>query len=191
MTRKKRRYTHPSHRKYVHLLLLLISIVAAILVLRNETLHAYVLHLGNLGFVGAIIAGMFFVSTFTIAPASIVLFILAQSYPFWLISILAGFGAMIGDLTIFQIIRERELDDELMDLFREMGGKKIIHIFQSKSLRWTLPFIGALIIISPIPDELGIGLMGISKLKMPKFLLISYILNTIGIFFLLSAISLF
>jgi len=51
--------------------------------------------------------------------------------------------------------------------------------------------VGALIIISPLPDELGVSLMGISKLKWYRFLLLSFTLNTLGIFFLLSAVHVF
>jgi hypothetical protein len=184
MKRKKSRIQ--VKKRYSHYIFLAFSLILTVIILQNSNLHSYLLHLENFGFLGAIAAGIFFVSTFTVAPASIVLFILAESYPFWYIALCAGFGAMIGDLTIFQLIRENDFADDLVDIFRHFGGKKIIHVFHSKSLRWTLPFIGALIIVSPMPDEIGVSLMGISKLKTYKFIFLSYILNTIGILLLLS-----
>jgi hypothetical protein len=50
-----------------------------------------------------------------------------------------------------------------------------------------LPVIGAIIIASPLPDEVGISLMGLSKISTPKFIFISYILNSIGLFLIISA----
>ena len=50
-----------------------------------------------------------------------------------------------------------------------------------------LPIIGAIIIASPFPDEIGVSLMGLSKLSTPKFIFISYILNSIGLFLIVSA----
>jgi uncharacterized membrane protein YdjX (TVP38/TMEM64 family) len=173
--------------RFKNLTLLVISIIFAYFLFRNEALHGYLLHLGKYEYIGAFVSGLFFVSTFTIVPASIVLFILAETLPVWSIAFIAGAGAMLGDLTIFQFFRNDETDKEIFALFKQMGGRNLLHLLQTKHLRWTIPFIGALIIISPLPDELGVSLMGLSKLKVQYFLVLSYILNTIGVFLLLSA----
>jgi hypothetical protein len=185
MIRKKKK-TINGYR-YKNLTLLFLSVIVALVVFRNESFHTYLLHLGTFEYIGAFLAGLFFVSTFTIAPASIVLFILAETLPIWSIAFVAGTGAMLGDFIIFQFFRNNETDKEIFALFKQMGGKNLLHLLHTKHLRWTMPLIGALIIISPLPDELGVSLMGISKLKIYSFLAISYILNTIGIFILLSA----
>jgi len=62
--------------------------------------------------------------------------------------------------------------------------KKVLH---TKYFSWTLPVIGAIIIASPFPDEIGVSLMGISKMKTYQFILISFLLNAIGIFLVVSA----
>ena len=112
MTRNKKKLT--PHKKingykFKNLTFLLISFILAIYMVRNEVLHEYLLHLGNLEYIGAFFAGFFFVSTFTIAPASIVLYILTDSLPVWSIALVAGFGAVLGDTTIFQYIRQTNL----------------------------------------------------------------------------------
>ncbi len=64
-------------------------------------------------------------------------------------------------------------------------GKRLDRIFHLRFFRFFIPFIGALIIASPFPDEIGLAMMGIVKLE-PKFLVpISFILNSIGILILL------
>jgi hypothetical protein len=47
--------------------------------------------------------------------------------------------------------------------------------------RAVMPFLGALIIASPLPDELGLVFLGISKLKTRYFLPLSFVLNFFGI----------
>jgi len=42
-----------------------------------------------------------------------------------------------------------------------------------------------------LPDELGVGLMGISKLKTYQFIILSYVLNSIGIILVISATYIF
>ncbi len=185
MSRKKKHVA--SNYRYKNSVYFFISVIIAIGLFQNETIHAYLLQLERLEYLGAVVAGFFWVSTLAIAPASIVLFILAENLPIIPIALLGGLGALIGDSVIFRFIRHSNISDEILDIFNDLGGRKLTHLFQSRHLRWTWPFIGALIIISPLPDELGVSLMGISKLKFWQFALISFVLNSAGILLLLSA----
>ncbi|KKW19382.1 MAG: hypothetical protein UY63_C0015G0023, partial [Parcubacteria group bacterium GW2011_GWA2_51_10] len=54
-------------------------------------------------------------------------------------------------------------------------------IFKRRMFRWAIPFVGALIIASPLPDELGITLMGVSKMRASSLVAISYVMNSLGI----------
>ena len=94
---------------------------------------------------------------------------------------------MLSDITIFHFIRSKSLTDEIAHFFAYFGGNKIKHLLHSKYFSWTLPVLGAIIIASPLPDEFGIGLMGISKLKTYQFILLSFILNAVGIMLVVSA----
>jgi hypothetical protein len=44
-----------------------------------------------------------------------------------------------------------------------------------------LPVVGAVIIASPLPDELGLALLGFSRIDRRYFFAISYTMNFIGI----------
>jgi len=55
-------------------------------------------------------------------------------------------------------------------------------LFLSPFFTWLIPIAGAFIIASPLPDEIGISLMGLSKVKNWHFILITFLLNAIGIF---------
>jgi uncharacterized membrane protein YdjX (TVP38/TMEM64 family) len=174
------------HWKYKNLTFFILSLVVAYFVFQNETLHSYLLHLGNLGYVGAFFAGILFVSTFTVATGAIILLILAETLSPIEIGFIAGLGAVIGDFVIFRFIKDdlaREIK-QIYNLFdRNYHFKKI---FNSRYFSWTLPVMGAIIIASPLPDEIGVSLMGISKLKAYQFLFISFVLNAVGIFVVVS-----
>ena len=176
-----------NHWKYKNLTFLLISLVAAFFVFRNEALHTFLQHLGNFGYIGAFLAGMLFVSTFTVATGAIILLVLAETLSPIEIGLIAGLGAVVGDFAIFRFVKD-DLAREVTLIYNKIDGdhhlRKVLH---TKYFSWTLPVIGAAIIASPLPDEVGISLMGISKLKTYQFLLLSFILNAIGIFLIVSA----
>jgi len=139
----------------------------------------------HLGYLGAFITGGFFVSTFTVAPAAVVLFRLADTFNPYLIAIFAGAGAVIGDYIIFRFLRDGVFR-ELRALFHKMGGSYVTRLLYTPYLFWLMPFIGAIIIASPLPDEVGIGMMGFSKIRTWQFVLLSFSLNSLGIFVIIA-----
>ena len=172
--------------RYKNLTIFFLSILFAVFLSKNESFHSFLMHLGNFGYLGAFFTGIFFVSTFTVSSAVVVLFVLAESLTAWEIGVIAGLGAVVGDLTIFRLFKDRLLC-EIEPIYDRLGGNHIIKILHLKYFSWTLPVFGALIVASPFPDELGISLMGISKMKTYQFLVLSFILNAIGIFLVVSA----
>src|SRR3990167_3523767 len=162
------------HWKYKNLTFLVFSLVLAYFVLRNETLHNYLLHLGNFGYIGAFLAGILFVSTFTVATGAIILLVLAETLSPLEIGLIAGLGAVVGDMLIFRLVKD-SLTNEIEDIYNQMDRKKHLKkLFHSKYFNWLLPVLGSIIIASPLPDELGVSLMGISKMNTFKFMLLSY-----------------
>jgi len=89
---------------------------------------------------------------------------------------------MVGDFTIFKFVRDR-LMDEVKEVYEKIDHNNHVEkILHTKYFSWMFPVIGAIIIVSPLPDEIGVSLMGISKLKAYQFLILSFVLNFIGIF---------
>lgn len=181
--------SHPQHKKHTHVNLLLVAlgIVAAVILGRSPVFAALVLHLGAYSYLGAFIAGILFVCTATTGIGAVMLVILAKQLPIVQLCLTAGLGAVLADLVMFHIFKDG-LFEELEDIYNELHGRKLSHIFHSKAFRWTLPVIGAMIIASPLPDEFGVSLMGISKLSTMRFALLSWVLNSIGIFTAVSAL---
>lgn len=159
-----------------------ISIVAAILIVRSGVVHSLVASFQDFGVLGSFAAGIFFTSIFTTAPAIAVLGELSQARPIWEVVVLGGLGAMMGDYIIFRFVRDR-LGDDALYLLAHSGIKRVPAIFRTRLFRRLVPFVGALIIASPLPDELGLAMLGVSKVSTRNFFLLSFTFNAIGILF--------
>lgn len=166
--------------KYKNLSFLLTSFFFVVYLKRAGIFEALMEALGDFGYIGAFFAGMMFVSTFTVSFGALLLFELVEKLTILEVGLIAGLGAVFGDLIIFKFVRNR-LVQEIKPIYEQFGGKHLSHVLHTKYFSWTLPVIGALIVASPLPDEVGVTLMGISKLKTWQFVLISLTLNVLGI----------
>lgn len=174
-----------NHWKYKNTTLLVLSLGALFLLADTEVAHALIREIGTYGYVGATITGMFFVSTFTVAPASLVLFHLAQEFNPILIASFAGAGAVVGDLLIFRFLKDGVFD-EMSPLVQKLGGSHLSILFRTPYFAWLIPVVGAFIIASPFPDEIGIGMLGLTKIAWWQFALLAFVLNALGIFLIVS-----
>lgn len=171
--------------KYKNTTFLILSLIAFVFLLDRDFFQDFIKSIGALGYIGSFIGGLFFVSVFTIAPASAILFEISKTLDPYLVAIFAGIGAVTGDYIILRILKDKVFA-ELLPLFRKTGGSFLETIFSSPFFAWMLPLIGAVVIASPLPDELGISLMGLSKIKNWQFILVTFLLNSIGIFVIIT-----
>lgn len=144
--------------------------------------------LKQFGLLGIVFSGLFFTSIFTTLPSLILLGEFAQTEHILTVAILGAFGAMIGDYILFHFVKSRIVED-FEYILNFSNRKRWKEIFKTKLFKFFVPFLGALIIASPLPDELGITLMGFSNMKSKKFLLVSFVFNGLGIFFILWTVN--
>ncbi len=167
--------------KYPKLLFLLLTFIIAYIIFNRRA----VLPLPNLGYFGTFLAGIFFTYGFTAAPATAVLLILAKGQNIILSGLIGGLGALIGDLIIFRIIRY-SFADELEELSKERIIQEIRKDTPRLLKNHIIPVLAGFIIASPLPDEIGISLLAASKeISTRIFLVMSYLLNTAGIFIII------
>ena len=160
--------------------LLVISIAVAIYIVRSGVTDKFISSLNDLSWLGVVIAGLFFTSIFTTIPAIAVLGELAVVVPLPVLVIFGAIGAVIGDYIIFYIVKERVAKD-IKYLLSFAEGYRFSRIFHTRLFRSVTPFLGALVIASPLPDELGITMLGLSGVRSTTFVWISFIFNGIGI----------
>jgi len=114
------------------------------------------------------------------------LLVLAESLNPIELAVIAGLGAVLGDFLIFKFVKDT-LSLEITDIYNHFGGDHLSKLLHTRYFSWTLPVIGALIIASPLPDEVGVSLLGISKMSTFKFVILAFLLDFIGIFLVVSA----
>ncbi|HAO64514.1 TPA: hypothetical protein DCQ44_00865 [Candidatus Taylorbacteria bacterium] len=163
------------------LLLVGFSLVLTIFLVRYGVLQSILSASEGLSIVSSFIAGLFFTSVFTIAPASIAIAHLSHSITPVTLAAWGAFGSMLGDLVIFLFIKD-VFSEDIKGAIKASRFKYFLSKTHFGFLRWLGPLVGALIIISPLPDEIGLSLMGVSKMRVGYLIPLAFALNFIGIF---------
>lgn len=172
-----------SHRVILHAVVLAFSLVSTILLVESRIVFALLERNQEIFLLSAFTAGFFFSSAFTTAPAVAVLAILGQTYNPLLVSLVAATGSVLGDLIILKIIRD-DLTSDLETLVGTQGKTWFRHILRARIIHLPLIILSAVIIASPLPDELGISILGMIKFKTKYFYLLSLTMNFLGILFI-------
>ena len=176
------RHTQAQYQLLRDLLYIILGAALALILSRSGLLDALLAVLGN-GVIICFVAGIFFTSAFTIAPSAVALTHAAENFPIQTVVIWGALGALCGDLMLFFFIRDRFAED-LKRSFKKSFVKHLARSFHFGFLKWLSPFLGALIIASPLPDELGLTLLGLSKMKLIVLVPIAFAMNALGIYLL-------
>ncbi len=177
-----------THFKFPKIFLMVVMIILAYYLFKNPLVVSNLSSLGNLSYFGIFIAGMLFSFGFS-TPFAVGFFIVANPENIFTAALIAGAGAFLSDFAIFKTIRLSFLDE-----FNEIKKIKIIKLtnsaikksFSKKLINYTLFILAGVVIASPLPDEVGVALLaGISEIKTSIFSLFSFVLNTLGILFIL------
>lgn len=182
----------PHHHKYKNVFLFLLGLSIAFLITKIPWVNSTFLHLGRLKYLGAFFGGLLFISTFTLPIGMIILLTLVKTLSPILLILIAGVGAVLGDLIIFKFVKQG-ISEEIEPVYEEVeklvGRGHIRKIIHTKYFAWTLPVVGTLILASPLPDELGVSLMGLSDMSTAKFLAISWFSHTLGVLFIIGVLA--
>lgn len=162
------------------MVLIAASIATAWAIVRFGAVEYLLAQTGDGVLLTSFIAGMFFTSILTTAPAMAVLAELGIAGSLPLVALVGGAGAVVGDLFIFLFVRDR-LTEDIAYLLGKAGASRYLKLFHRKTFRWLLPFVGGLIIASPLPDEFGLTLLGMTKMRTSRFVPLSFAFNTVGI----------
>lgn len=161
-------------------LILCTSLLLAWAIVYYEWVTLFLHYSGESLLLSSFVAGIFFTSLVTTPPALAMLGVLVLQGDPAVVAFFGGLGAVIGDYIIFLFVRDR-LSDDIAYMLKHTGTPRFFKIFHRRSFKRLLPFLGGLIIASPLPDELGLALLGVAKLPTSRFIVISFAFNTIGI----------
>lgn len=177
--------------KYPNLTLLGLSVITTAVLAHFGVFTKTFGGLGELGFIGAFVAGAMFPITFTSPIAVASLYYLGSHIGMPTTIIFGGIGALVGDLFIFKILKDRTIAEivAIRKKFREAHGghdkkghrSELKKLFHSKPFHSLGLFVGGLLIMLPVPDELGIAILASYRLDTKRFIAISLVLNTISV----------
>ncbi|MDP2695705.1 MAG: hypothetical protein Q8O87_00440 [bacterium] len=165
---------------YRNLVILTVGVLIAIFLVRLGIDDAIISASGRVQILANFLAGMFFTSVLTVGTAAVVLGELALDVGLVQLAFVGALGAIIGDLILFSFIRDRIADDfaALIHQQRYRGLRHILHLALWHRL---LPVLGFILVASPLPDEIGLAMMGISKIKTHHLIFLSFFANFFGI----------
>lgn len=177
--------TQKNNNFFQDLSIVAFSVILALVMVKTGLLSDLLRSTSGFKTFGSIIAGLFFTSVFTTVPAIVTLGEISKYSSIIHTAFFGALGAVIGDLVIFRFIRDK-LSDHFLELMEHQKWWNRMHhlVFKLKYFRWLTFLIGGIIIASPFPDELGISLLGFSKMKTKHFIPISFLFNFIGIVFI-------
>lgn len=172
--------------KYPKFTLLGMSFLLAYLLLLHKDKLPFQEGLESLGLLGIFITGMLYSYGFTAAPASAFFFSLGAHDSILAKSVIGGFGSLIADVILFELIRH-SFADEVIRLSRERFIRKTLDRIPYGMKEYLFPIIAAFVIASPLPDEIGVFMLAsYRKISLNTFMILSYFLNTFGIYSLLT-----
>ena len=172
--------------KYPRFFALALTIIIAILIFNNKRIISPENFLVIENYLSSFTLGVLYAYGFTATLATGALLMTATQQNIIITGIIAGLGALIGDLIIFRFIR-RSFNYELNQLSKTKYIKKIRRFLKKYSaLNKVVPLLAYIIIASPLPDELGVALAATYRdVTTRSFVIMSYLLNTAGIFTIL------
>lgn len=186
--RKEARKKELSHFSFFQsIFFVTMSFVVAIVLTQSPAFHMFMNALGSFGYIGAFFSGFLFVSVFTAAPGAAMLIALNETLPALPLAFIAGCGGVIGDFVIMSVLKY-EAKSGINVLSQNKGILLAIHRLRHSKYRFLLTIFGAMIIASPLPDELGVSLMGLSKVRKGWFFLITFLLDFVGVYALVTVL---
>lgn len=167
--------------QYKNITVLALSFLLSLALGMHKPFHEFI-YMG--GYAAAFLAGAFFVFTFATPVAAVVLLILAQKLPLINLLLFSGLGAIISDFTLFRNFKDG-IAEEIEPITDSLEKSKFKNLMKTKHFKRLDPVIGGLLILTPLPKEMGLNLIGMHKLKNYEFIALSAFVNVVGILFIL------
>ena len=166
------------------LFIIFVSIVIAVMLAQTGALHELLEKTKDFGVLQSFVAGFFFTSVFTVAPATVAVAELSRFEPVFSVAFFGGLGAAVSDMIIYLFVRKRLSKDVTAVIGKIVGRFKyraLVRSLDFKPIRWINPILGALIIASPLPDEIGLAFLGFSKIRPVIVMPLVFLFNSLGI----------
>lgn len=154
-----------------------LSMLLAVVLVETGAVHIMVRWLSDWWFLACFVNGMLYSSVFTTVPSLAVFYELGQEIPPLHVALVGSVGALFADLLLFRFVR-----DELSRDFVYVAKRWLPKERPSFAMRAACVLLGTFVIASPLPDEIGVLLIGIVRLPTPYFVPLALAANFLGIY---------
>jgi hypothetical protein len=161
--------------------LLLLSVAGTIALIRTDVIGRVLAHAQQYDTLASFTSGFFFSSGIATPPAMVALVESAAYVPLWQLCVVGAVGSVVGDLLLFRFIRSRLLE-YFLDVSLHPGIRRLGRRVAAGPFWWLGPVVGALVVASPLPDELGLIMMGLSSIRLWQFVSLAFVANVAGIY---------
>lgn len=180
--------------KYKNLTLLITTFAFSFFLGWFKPYHEFIF---DAGILTAFFAGCLFISTFTAPISAVTLLILAEKFPLPELWIIAAIGAVVSDFIMFNYVKDglgkeimpiaEDVAEEVEEVFEKPAFRDLIRGkgFKAKHYKWLYQVAGAILILTPLPHDVGIKLLGTKKLKQHQYIQLSALVNIIGLGFII------
>lgn len=163
--------------------LLVLSGLFSVFIISSTQFHNLIVNVRDYAYIGSFVTGIFFTSTFTVLPATVTLYYLSKKHNLVVIAFTGALGAMVGDNLLLRVIRS-EVERNLYSFIIPKHKRALKKVLATKAVYWLIALLGIIVIASPLPDELGLTMLGLIHFKTRHFLFISFFVNFLGMLLL-------
>lgn len=158
-----------------------IGVLFAVWLVQSDVVASVIGFFGQYQAFAAFATGIFYTSILTTAPAVVAFAELSAFVPAWKIALFGSIGAVGAEVLMFRFIRSPFVEHVMRAAFHptaRLVGRRVA----SGSFWWIAPLSGAIVIGSPLPDELGLLMLGLSHIRLVQFIPLAFAGNVVGIF---------
>ncbi len=168
-----------------HSVILIFSVIIAVFLHKLGFFNPVLALVGKLKIFGAFLGGILYASGITVGPSAVFLVNLAKSNSVMTLSVVGGLGVALGDIVLSRLVLPL-ITSDIREALESVHNGTARGIIRSAALKWALPIIGFMIIVSPLPDEIGLALLGLSNFRFFKLFPLLWVAHSVGIFFLIT-----
>ncbi|MDP2925067.1 MAG: hypothetical protein Q8N99_01720, partial [Nanoarchaeota archaeon] len=157
-------------------ILLIVILVLTLYFAYTGFFNKIILKMDKYGIIGIYITGIFFGYSIASVPATVLFAYFSDFYNPFLIAFIGALGVLTENMIVFGFIK-KELPEEITEFIQDHGLRKLL----KKKLNWLITLIAFVILVTPLPNELGIYLLTLEHFSPKIFMVFSFCSSFIGI----------
>ncbi len=133
-----------------------------------------------LGIGGIIVAGALYTYGFTASLGAVLLIAITPDHSPFLMAFLGALGATAADITIFKFLKGN-LRSEVLRIAKFRPIRLVLNskLMRARPIR---ALVGFLVIASPLPDEIGVAFISMTRMQISQFRLVCFAANFVGVY---------